>query len=126
LTSRREKVPASTRNLPRIIGITAVVGVVVGIVYANSSAVAVLVVAGLYFISVVLWIMPGQRQLTVTDDLVEVRRTAGAKPEAQVAHGGLQLEQRGNLFTWWRIGDRRYSTPTRRADPLFTVIAEQP
>jgi hypothetical protein len=123
--ARRDTVPASTRNLPVIIAATAVVGVVVGVLYANTSAGGILLLAGLYFVGVVLWIVPGQRQVTVTEELVEVRRTAGARPEAQAAHAGLRLEKRGGLFSWWSIGDRRYSTPTARAQPLFTVVEQQ-
>jgi hypothetical protein len=121
----RETVPASTRNLPVIIGITAAVGVVVGVLYANTGAGGVLLFAGLYFVGIVLWIVPGQRQVTITETLVEVRRTAGAKPEAQAAHAGLRLEKRGGLFSWWSIGDRRYSTPTARAEPLFALVEQQ-
>jgi hypothetical protein len=39
-----------------------------------------------------------------------------------VTHRGLRLEKRGLLFAWWSVADRRYCTPTLRADPLFALV----
>lgn len=107
--------------MPLVLGGTVVVGVVVGVGIGAVGAFALLAGA-VYLVSVVLYIVPAQRQITVTDELVEVRRTPAAKPEARSAPSALVLERRGALFSWWRIGDRRYSTPTARAGALFELV----
>ena len=109
--------------MPRVLGITLVVGVVVGVLVGASGTVA-LAFGALYLVATALYLVPGQRQITITDTLVEVRKTPKAAPEAQVTHGALQVEKRGGLFTWWKVADRRYCTPTPRAEPLFALLDE--
>jgi uncharacterized membrane protein len=117
----RETIPGSTRSLPVVLGVTLVVGILVGLAWSSLGVVG-LIFGALYLVTVALFLVPGQRQITITDELVEVRKTAKAKPEAQVTHAALQLEKRGPLFTWWTVADRRYCTPTPRAAPLFALI----
>ena len=119
----RDVIPGSTRSLPRVMAVTLVVGVLVGVLW-GSVGLAALAFGALYLVTVALYLVPGQRQITVTDDLVVVRKTARANPEAQVAHRALRLDRRGPLFTWWHVADRRYCTPTPRAAPLFALVEE--
>jgi hypothetical protein len=121
VASMRETIPGSTRSLPRVLAVTVVVGVIVGVLFGASSTVA-LAFGALYLVTTALYLVPGQRQITITDTLVEVRKTAKAAPEAQVTHAALQVEKRGGLFTWWKVADRRYCTPTPRAAPLFALV----
>jgi uncharacterized membrane protein len=120
----RQTIPGSTRSLPVVLGVTLVVGVLVGLAWGSLGVVG-LIFGALYLVAIALFLVPGQRQITITDELVEVRKTAKARPEAQVTHGALQLVKRGPLFTWWNVADRKYCTPTPRATPLLALVDGQ-
>ena len=121
MASMRETIPASTRSLPHVLAVTLVVGVVVGVAWGRLGAPA-LAFGALYLVAVALFLVPGSRQVTVTDRVGVVRPAAKARAVALFTHLGGRLDQHGPLFTWWMVADRRYCTPTPRAEPLFALV----